>query len=291
MSRSLVGTIETLFVERKSESGYIITHAGHSIFLHEDEVGNDLDVGDYIKVFIYGNDNGRLIATTQLPHIVMGEYGWASVVKIVPRIGLFVSIGTSTDILVPRDNLPVVMKAWPNIDDKLYISLDLDRQGRLLAIPATEGDMESILEFALPDQINLNDRVTGTVYYTSREGAVMLTDDNYRGFIHNTEREREPRLGEHVTGRVIEVKDDGTLNVSLLPMKHERIDEDGETILKYLNEHDGVMSFNDRSDAQLIRDTFNMSKSAFKRALGRLMREKKIEQDEDGTTLIDEQSE
>lgn len=291
MSRSLVGTIETLFVERKSESGYIITHAGESIFLQEDEVSHDLDTGDYVKVFLYGNDNGRLVATTQLPHIVMGESDWATVVKIVPRIGLFVSIGTTTDILVPKDYLPFVMKAWPHINDKLYISLDLDRQGRLLAIPASEQDMESMLEYALPENVNLNDRVTGTVYYTSREGAVMLTDDNYRGFIHNTEREREPRLGEHVTGRVIEVKDDGTLNVSLLPMKHERIDEDGETILKYLNEHDGVMSFNDRSDAQLIRDTFNMSKSAFKRALGRLMREKKIEQDEDGTTLIDEQSE
>src|SRR5699024_3556145 len=118
----------------------------------------------------------------------------------------------------------------------------------------------------------LNQVVSGPVYFTSKEGSVMLTEEKYRGFIHHTEREREPRLGEHVTGRIIEVKEDGTLNVSLLPLKHERIDDDAELILAYLNEHDGEMPFNDRSSPDDIRNTFQISKSAFKRALGRLMR-------------------
>lgn len=288
MGQSLVGTIQTLFVERKSELGFIVTHEGQAIFLHEDETNGDLHVGDYVKVFLYRNDQGRLIATTKLPHIVMDTYGWATVVKIVPRLGLFVSIGTSVDILVSKDHLPVVMRAWPQIEEKLYVTLTTDRQGRLLAIPATEQHMEAVLEFAHPDHVHLNDQVSGTIYFTSKEGAVMLTEQHYRGFIHHTERIREPRLGEYVTGRIIEVKDDGTLNISLLPLKHERIDTDAEVIIRYLTIHDGFMMFNDRSTPEEIRDTFNMSKSAFKRALGRLMREKKITQDGNGTRLIEQ---
>src|SRR5690625_4677428 len=113
----------------------------------------------------------------------------------------------------------------------------------------------------------------------------MITDNTERGFIHHTEREVEPRLGEYVTGRVIEVKEDGTLNVSLLPLKHERMADDATKILSYLEESAGEMTFTDRSDPEEIRATFHMSKSAFKRALGRLMKEKKIEQ-RDGKTFL-----
>lgn len=291
MSRSLIGTIQTLFIEEKKSDYFILTHDGQTVLLHKDETDGDLDVGDYVKVFLYSDDNSQIIATTTLPHIIMGVYGWATVVKIVPRIGLFVSIGTVTDVLVPRDHLPVVMKAWPNVEDKLYITLDMDRQGRLLGIPATETEMETVLEFANPDEVNLNEMIEGIIYFTSKEGAVMLTEKKYRGFIHHTERNQEPRLGESVTGRVIEVKEDGTLNVSLLPLKHERIDDDAELILNYLVEQDGKMPFNDRSLPADIRETFGMSKSAFKRALGRLMRERKVNQNEEGSFLTKEQDE
>src|SRR5699024_12809087 len=77
------------------------------------------------------------------------------------------------------------------------------------------------LHDALPI-FDLNEQVTGRIIRVDREGAVIYTDDGYRGFIHNTEREKEPRLGQSMTGRIIEVKEDGSLNISLLPMKQDR---------------------------------------------------------------------
>src|SRR5699024_5231278 len=112
-----------------------------------------------------------------------------------------------------------------------------------------------------------------------------ISEDMYRAFLHHTERDREPRLGQFVTGRIIEVKEDGTVNISLKPLKQDRIDDDAEVILTYLKENDGVIPFTDKSDPNDIRKTFNFSKSAFKRALGRLMKNEKVEQKEGKTYL------
>src|SRR5699024_10096224 len=100
-----------------------------------------------------------------------------------------------------------------------------------------------------------------------------------------TERDVEPRFGQYITGRVIEVKEDGTLNVSLLPLKHERINDDAERILAFLKEHHGEMSFGDTSDPEAIRETFQMSKSAIKRTLGHVIKTKLITQQEGKTIL------
>lgn len=134
--------------------------------------------------------------------------------------------------------------------------------------------------------IEMNASVSGRVYHTSREGTAIFSEEGYRGFIHHTERESEPRLGELVHGRVIEVKEDGTLNLSLLPLKQDRMADDADKILAALHENDGMIPYGDRSDAQAIQDNFQMSKSAFKRALGRLMKQRKIEQRDGNTYLL-----
>jgi len=114
----------------------------------------------------------------------------------------------------------------------------------------------------------------------------MITEEDYRGFIHHTERKQEPRLGQLIQGRVIEVKEDGTLNVSLRPLKQHSMGEDADAILELLEESDGMIPFSDKSDPEDIRGTFNISKAAFKRALGMLMKENKIEQRDGNTYLL-----
>src|SRR5699024_749962 len=165
--------------------------------------------------------------------------------------------------------------------DQLYVTLDTDKKGRLLAVPATEKVFNDLYGFAT--EVELNDAVVGRAIRVDREGTVIFTDENYRGFIHHTEREKEPRLGEQVTGRVIEVKEDGTLNVSLMPLKHERMSDDAEKIFAYLEANGGEMPFGNKTDPDIIRDTFHMSKAAFKRALGRLMKKGKVKPHENTT--------
>lgn len=111
----------------------------------------------------------------------------------------------------------------------------------------------------------------------------MLTDTGVRGFIHRTERKEEPRLGSTVTGRVIAVKEDGTVNVSLLPRKQDALSVDAEEILTYMRTRNGAMPYGDKSDPEDIRERFQMSKAAFKRALGHLMKNDLVYQKEGWT--------
>src|SRR5699024_11365725 len=102
--------------------------------------------------------------------------------------------------------------------------------------------------------IYLSHSLTGTVYYKNHEDTVYITEDNIRCFIHESERDIEPRLGETIEGRVIEVKPDGTLNVSLHPLKEDRIESDADIILAYLKINDGKMPYNDKSNPDDIKD-------------------------------------
>ncbi|UOQ87542.1 S1-like domain-containing RNA-binding protein [Gracilibacillus salinarum] len=278
-----IGTNQTLEVLRKIDTGYVLEG---DILLHHNETDKELEAEQSVEVFVYQDKKGQTVATTQLPAIQIDTYGWAEVVEVLPHLGVFVNIGTTKEILVSKDDLPLFIDVWPIVGDELYVSLGKDRKGRLLALPATEGIFERMFESA-PDDL-LNDTVSGRIYRTDREGAVCITEEGYRGFIHHTERKGEPRLGEQVEGRVIEVKHDGTLNVSLRPLKQHSMGEDADEILTLLEENNGVMPFSDKSDPEEIRETFNISKAAFKRALGKLMKERKIEQRDGKTYLISE---
>lgn len=278
-----IGTIQTMTVDRKIGSGYVLKKDMTEALLHHNETETALEVEQDVNVFLYQDKKGNLTATTMLPEVVMDQYGWAKVVSVLPNLGVFVDIGTTKEFLVSKDDLPLFENVWPKEEDMLFVTLGKDRKGRLLAIPATEGVMQREFEHA-PESL-LNQTVTGRVYHTSREGTTILTTEHYRGFIHHTERKTEPRLGELVEGRVIEVRFDGTLNVSLRPLKQHGMIEDADLILTHLEEHDGVIPFSDKSDPEDIRGTFNISKAAFKRALGKLMKEGKIEQ-RDGKTYL-----
>lgn len=283
MDQLPVGTVQTMQVKRVIDTGYVLDKDGVEVLLHTNEATETLTDQAEINVFLYHDKQMNIIATMILPSITIDQYNWAEVMEVIPDLGVFVNIGTTKEILVSIDDLPVVTEVWPKQGDQLYVTLGKDRQGRLLALPATEGVVESEREWA-PENL-LNTTLEGRVYFTSREGTALLTEEGYRGFIHHTERQAEPRLGEQVKGRVIDVKEDGTLNISLLPLKQHRMDDDAETILQALQENEGTIPFSDKSDPEDIRGTYHMSKSAFKRALGQLMKQDLVEQ-RDGQTFL-----
>ena len=133
-------------------------------------------------------------------------------------------------------------------------------------------------------------QVKATVIRTGKIGTNIMTEEGYLGFIHESERREEPRLGEIIEGRVIRVKDDGQINVSLIPQKEIAMTKDSEMILNYLRSCQGAMPFYDKSEPDEIRQVFKISKASFKRALGKLMKEGKIYQEAEWTYLKDEPS-
>lgn len=277
-----IGTIQTLEVLRTIDTGYVLEN---DILLHHNEANAELEAEQSVEVFLYQDKKGQTVATTQLPAVQIDTYGWGEVVEVLPHLGVFVNIGTTKDMLVSKDDLPLFEDVWPMTGDQLYVSLGKDQKDRLLALPATESIFEQELFELAPDNL-LNATISGHVYRTAREGAACITEEGYRGFIHHTERKEEPRLGELVKGRVIDVKPDGTINISLRPLKKYSMVEDADTVLEYLKENNGVIPFSNKSDPDDVRDTFKISKAAFKRALGKLMKEGKVEQRDEKTYLI-----
>ncbi|WP_405103502.1 S1 RNA-binding domain-containing protein [Oceanobacillus sp. FSL H7-0719] len=278
-----LGTIQTMKVLRKIETGYVLGQGEAEALLHHNEASSELEENQEIDVFLYKDKKGNTAATTTLPTVQIGKHDWAEVAEVIPKLGAFVNIGIAKEILVSNDDLPPFRSIWPQPGDKLLISLGLDYRDRLIAELAT-GSVIADLFTAAPETL-LNQKIQGRVYYSSREGTEVITEDGYRGFIHHTERKAEPRLGEQINGRVIDVKEDGTINISLRPVRKESIPLDAEDILQHLEANNGVIPFSDKSDPEDIRGTFNISKAAFKRALGNLMKEGKVEQHNGKTYL------
>lgn len=265
-------------------SRWILRGNEDDIMMNVSDAEEDVQVGDFVHVFLYANRRGELTATMQMPSMTGDTFGWAKVIRVDDKEGVYVDIGSSFEVLVNGADMPQVRKLWPKQGDALYMTLRTDLGGGIFGRLATE---ERVLEqYTKAEPALYNANLTARSYRLLPVGSFMLTiPENHRIFIHNTEQEKEPRLGEEVAVRVIEVHDDGTLNGSMMPRVEERLSGDAEVLFNYLTDVGGRMPFTDKSSPDEIQEMFSMSKGAFKRALGRLMKERKITQEDGWTTL------
>jgi uncharacterized protein len=279
----LIGRVANLKVERMAEFGCFLTDGTNDVLLHNNDTDMKLEEGQEVDVFLYTDSQGRIAATTTIPDITADTYGWAEVSDIKSGIGIFINIGINKDMLLGIDDLPVHREVWPEKGDMLYITLKVNKNNRIYVKLATDPVIDEISVKAQREDFNKN--IHGFIYRTAKVGSWILTAEGFKGFIHESQRKTEPRLGEKVEGRIVDVKQDGTINVSLAPRTHEALDEDAEAILTYLNSRNGAMPYSDKSQPEDIRERFQLSKASFKRALGRLMKDGKVYQ-EDGWTYI-----
>ncbi|MCM3114320.1 S1-like domain-containing RNA-binding protein [Neobacillus sp. MER 74] len=273
----LIGQTTTLTVARKASFGYFLTDGNEDVLLHFNQAHQEFEENDQVEVFLYVDSEGRISASTNIPEIAIGHYAWVKVTDSNPRIGVFLNIGLPKDILLGIDDLPVHKSVWPKPGDLVYITLKLSSNYLLYAKLATDPVIESISVKAT--RANFNKNVQGHIYRTAKVGSWIYTIEGFKGFIHESQRQQEPRIGEKVEGRIIDVKEDGTINVSLLARKEETQDVDAERIYEYLMSRNGAMPYNDKSMPEDIKDRFNLSKGAFKRALGKLMKEGRVYQE------------
>ncbi|WP_175991417.1 S1 RNA-binding domain-containing protein [Bacillus sp. Marseille-Q1617] len=284
MSSLTPGTVEELYVDHEVPYGFFLTNDYEDrVLLHHSEITDEIQEGDTVKVFLYHDKDVRLTATMRIPKVQVGSYGWAEVVDKREDLGVFVNIGLPKDILVSADDLPKFLSLWPEPGDQLFMSLNRDKQDRLYGKLATENIIEQVSRRASKEMLNA--KVQGRVYRLLKVGTFFLSEQGYRCFVHENERKQEPRLGELVEGRVIDVKDDGNLNVSFLPLKQDKMHDDADVILSYLHQRNGAIPFWDKSQPDEIKERFNMSKASFKRAIGKLMKENKVYQEEGWTYL------
>ena len=286
MEQTQSGKTAELEVIGQEGSRWILRGVENDIMLNMSDSEEGIQVGDFVHVFLYANRRGELAATMKMPNMTADTFGWATVIRIDEREGVFVDIGSSFEVLVNRADMPSIHSLWPKPGDELYMTLRTDLGGGIFGRLATEERVMEQYKKGEPSLFNMN--LKARAYRLLPVGSFMLSvPENYRIFIHNTEQEAEPRLGQEVDVRIVEVHDDGTMNGSMLPRVEERLSGDAEIIYNYLENVGGKMPFTDKSTPDEIKEMFSMSKGAFKRALGRLMRERKVIQEEGWTKITD----
>ena len=282
------GTVHTLTVARTSELGAFLDAGTGStsddILLHKAQQTREIANGEPVEVYLYLDPKGRLAASMRLPQMREGQVAWTTVINTT-KDGAFVDIGTERGIFMPYAG----MRGAVRRGDKVWVKLYRDKSGRLAVTMEVE---EDLLRASRPAEgVKVGDTVAGSVYNATDEGMFLFTKERYIAFLHKNEMTRRPKVGEEITARVTYVREDGKINVSMRPVKEEAMDLDSESILKLLRERDGKMPYGDDTSPEVIRQKFNISKAAFKRALGRLMRQGLAEQREGWTYLVEQADE
>lgn len=277
------GTIETLEIVRKAPFGYFLSDGETDVLLHFSEANGEYEPGEKIRVFLYHDHQGRLAATCETPYLQKGECGWLEVTDIQPRMGAFLNNGIHKDLFLSIDELPSDKERWPTAGDRLAVCVALDKKDRLHAVIASEEEMKAM---AVPAGKEMQRQtLQGYAYRILATGAWIMTEGKYLAFLKKDEADVPLRLGCRIEARVTQVRDDGTLSLSMVPPKEIRYSVDAEKVYDYLKKRNGKMPYTDQSDPDIIREIFGMSKGAFKRALGKLMKENKILQENDWTKL------
>ena len=265
-----LGEKQKLIVVKKVEFGvYLAEQVEHEkrVLLPAKQVPQGTELGDEIEVFLYRDSKDRIISTTQEPNLKMGEAKPLKIIS-VQRIGAFLDWGLEKDLFLPYKEQEGKIQEGDEILVRLYI----DKSGRLC------GSMKEIYEILETDSpYRIGDMVTARVYeFSDNFGTFAAVDDRFSALIPRHEDHSFLRIGDKVEARVTGVKPDGKLDLTLRKKAYQQMDEDALQVLALLEEYDGELPFNDKASPEVIMQETKMSKNAFKRAVGRLYKERKI---------------
>ena len=264
-----LGKIQRLQVLREKSFGVYVgePESGEAaVLLPKKHVPEGTKPGDELDVFIYKDSEDRLIATTETPLLQVGEVAVLEV-KDVSRIGAFLDMGLEKDLLLPfkEQNHKV------QVGEKCLVALYVDKSQRLAATMKVYSYMSSQSPY------QKDDWVTGTIYeINERLGAFVAVDNRYYGLIPRAEMFTDYREGEVVEARVSKVRNDGKLDLCPKAKAYQQMETDAQLVMQKMDELGGVLTFNDRVAPEIIKQQFGLSKNAFKRAVGRLLKEGRI---------------
>ena len=279
------GMVATMRVARLGEMGaFLDAETGNTsddVLLHTQQQTSPVSVGDKVEVFLYRDPKRRLTASMRVPKMKEGQIARMKVVN-VSKDGAFLDVGAERGIFMPFAG----MRGRPRIGERVWAKLYTDKSGRLAVTMEVEDEMRRASKPA--EGVKVGDTVTGEIYNYTDKGAFLFSRERFIVFIDNKEMKTRPRVGETVTARVTFLREDGRLNASLREIKEKAMVTDSDAILALMRERHGRMPYSDATSPEIIRDKFGVSKAAFKRALGHLLKEGKIEQRDGWTWLTGE---
>ena len=267
-----LGEKQTLEIMKKVDFGVYLKHPSDEtgeerVLLPVKQVPSTVGVGDQIEVFLYKDSKDRLIATTNTPLLMMNEVKVLKVAQ-VGKMGAFLNWGLEKDLFLPfREQTRKVREG-----EECLVTLYIDKSSRLCAT------MKVYHYLSQESPYKKDDRVEGVVYEISDNfGAFVAVDNRYSGLIAKKEFFGNVKVGDKVSARVVSVKEDGKLDLSIREKALTQILIDAKKVLEVIESFDGALPFNDKANPEVIKRELQMSKNEFKKAVGHLLKSGKIE--------------
>lgn len=262
-----LGEIQKLKIEKKVEFGVYLSDGTDRVLLPKKQVPENYKIGDELSAFIYKDSKDRLIATTNTPKLTLGQYGLLTVSQ-VNKVGAFMDWGLEKDLFLPFKE----MTRQPSEGDEILVRVYIDKSERLCASMKGIYDM---LSKKPPYQVG--DEVEARIYEFGHDfGTFVALEDKYSAMIPRHEDVSKFRIGDVLMVRITGIKEDGKCDVTIRDKAYVQMDEDAEALLDLIDSYAGVLPFTEKASPEVIKRETGLSKAAFKRAVGRLYKERKI---------------
>lgn len=273
-----LGKIQELEIKRFTSVGAYLNDAeenGDDVLLPKSQLPEGAKVGDNIKVFVYRDSKDRIISSTRMPLAQVGEIKKLTVISS-SKIGYFLDWGMEKDLFLPFSETVGSVEKYKSYLVALYI----DKSDRLAATMKVKDYLSTDAPY------KENDKAVGTIYSINRDiGAFVAVDNKYDGLIQKKNIFGVLEMGEEIEVRINKVHDDGKLDLSLRERGYVQMEEDSKIILTKLKEKGGFLPLNDSSHPNEIKKELHMSKSGFKRAVGKLFKDGIIQITSEGISL------
>lgn len=273
-----IGKKSTLKVLRETENGlYLDGEELGEILMPQKYITEEIRQSNLASVFVYTDSEDRLVATTEKPFAEAGEFAKLSV-KATSRYGAFLDWGLQKDLLVPFSEQNLKMKEGEEVVVRIYLD---EKTNRL----AASAKLDKFLNNSMPDY-NSGDQVHLLIASKTDLGFKAIVDDEYWGLLYSNQLFKSISIGEQITGYVNRVRDDGKIDLLLEKPGYDKIDEISESILRELKNNNGFLAVTDKTSPDIIKSMFGISKKNFKKAIGKLLKNKQIEFRADGIKRI-----
>ena len=266
-----LGNWQDLTVVKKVEFGIYLAERAEDetrVLLPKNQVPAGIQIGDTVRAFLYKDSKDRLIATMKEPKLTLGGLAVLRVLEI-GKIGAFLDWGLEKDLFLPYKEMTTRVEPG----DEVLVTLYIDKSRRLCA------SMKGLYEvLSTNSPYRRDDMVEGRVYeFSDNFGAFVAVDDKYSALIPVHEDHSFLKIGDIISAKVTNVKEDGKLDLTLRERAYLQMDADAEKVMQVIEEFAGVLPFTDKASPEVIKREMGLSKAAFKRAVGRLYKERRVE--------------
>jgi uncharacterized protein len=278
-SRIKVGEYNTLRVARAFDFGMYLGEDKDVVLIPKRFIPQGVEVGDMLKVFVYHDSENRLIATTQQPIGIVGDIVNLKVVSVTNQ-GAFMDWGLMKDLFVPKAKQLMGMRVGGYYIVKIYLD---EQTGRVAATEKIESFLSNeVLTVKEQDPVDM------LVYRRTDIGYTVVINNQHTGVLHFSDIFQEIQVGDRLKGYIKNIREENKIDVGVGKMGYQRVEDEAGKVLRLLQENNGYLPYNDKSNPDDIYSFFGMSKKTFKMTTGNLYKSRKITFTQTGIKLIEE---